>query len=427
MAQPYDYYKHYELVKKNPGEYVIPPNVNDALLPAEVIVAPTDEMYSVDKQLQRTVNFGVCRTPGGRIFMSYFSATHHADENTGNWIIAICSDDDGKTFHDAFAVNPPNHWTTRVYDGIFWIDPKGRMWYLYAQCYARMDGRVGVWAIICDDPDADQLVFSKPRRLCDGVLSNNPVVLSDGRWAFTTYIWDPSAFHGDGHDDFETTDIIWLPKNVGVSVHVSSDEGETFEMIATGIKFPFATFYENSLAERSDGSLWILIRGMNCRGESFSYDGGYTWTPATVNNALPLTNSHHSLVRLKSGNMLLVANYKANMFSYYIGRNNLTALISTDDGKTWGEHCLLLDEREGAEQPAIHEADNGFIYISYGRAPQIAGESLLAIVTEEDILAGHLVNPKSRLKISCGRSTGMKFLDYYKELTEIAEKHGIEL
>ena len=153
MEKAYDFYKHYELVKKNPNEYVLPTTIEHALLPAEVIVDPKDERYNVDRQLQRTVNFGVCCTKGGRIFMSYFSADNHADENIGNWIVAICSDDGGKTFRNAFVVNPPNIYTTRVYDGLFWIDPKGRMWYLYAQCFGRMDGRVGVWAIRCDDPD----------------------------------------------------------------------------------------------------------------------------------------------------------------------------------------------------------------------------------------------------------------------------------
>ena len=425
MEKTYDFYRHYEWVKKVPGEFN-PPDLDDGLRPAEVILNPTDPIYLEENQLQRTTNFSVCRTKGGRIFHSYFSAYGHADENCGNWIMAICSDDGGQTFHNAFAVNPPNFANTRVADGIFWIDPKGRMWFLYVQTFARIDGRTGVWAIVCDDPDAKELSFTPPRRLCDGGITEAPIVLKDGRWAFTAYILDPCALHGDIHGDFDRTYTIWQPEKVGVSVYASSDEGETFEMLASGLKFPYG-ICENSLVERSDGSLWILMRGMNCTGQTFSYDGGRTWTVATVNGALPLPNTHFCLQRLKSGNMLLVANYKANLFSHYIGRNNLTALISTDDGRTWGEHCLLLDAREGSEQPGCFEGDDGFIYIGYGRAPQLAGESLLAIVTEEDILAGKLVNPKSRLRITTGRSTGMKTLDYYGELLKIAEKGGIEM
>ncbi len=425
MEKVYDYYRHYEWIRKDPAESY-PPDLDDGLLPAAVIVAPRDERYSPANQLQRTTDFGICRTPGGKIFQSYYSANGHADENTGNWIMAICSEDGGQSFHDAFAVNPPNFATTRVSDGLFWLDPKGRMWFIYSQSYHRLDGREGVWAIRCDDPDADTLVFTQPKRIGDGIITEAPIVLKDGRWLFSAFLHDPNVFHGDMHDDFDTTYIVWMPEKIGVSVYVSDDDGETFKALAAGLKFPYG-IYENSVVERSDGSLWMLVRGMNCTGQASSFDGGFTWTPITVNGALPLPNTHFCLRRLKSGNLLLVANYKANLFSYYVGRNHLTALISTDDGHTWGDHCLLLDEREGAEQPGCCEGDDGFIYISYGRAPQIAGETLLAVVTEEDILAGRIVNPKSRLRVSCGRATGMRSLPYYPELVEIAEKQGIEL
>lgn len=426
MEKPCDIYRHFRLVKTDPPP-VLPPDLDISLRPATVIVDPTDELYDVGNQLQRTVNFGVCRTPGGRIFVSYFSAKNHADETTGNWIMIMGSDDNGKTFRNRVAVNPPDFDKTRVFEGVFWLDPLNRLWYFYVQTYKRFDGREGVWFIRCDAPDADRLVFTPPRRICDGIISAPPIVLGDGRWLFTSYIHHPFAFHGGSYPDFDLAHTFWQPEKIGVSVHASCDRGETFETISSGLQFPYATFYENAVVEKLDGSLWMLIRGMNCTGESFSHDGGRTWTPAVPFGALPLPNTHFAFGRLKSGNLLLVANYKADMFSYFVGRNHLTALISTDDGKSWGDHVLLLDEREGTEQPAFHEADDGFIRISYGRAPQLVGESLLAIVTEEDILAGRLVNPKSRLRISCGRATGMKKLDSYPELVRIAEKYGIEL
>ncbi len=425
MEKVYDYYRHYEWIRKNPAQSY-PPDLDEGLRPATVIVNPTDPMFGEEHQLQRTTNFSVCRTPGGRIFQSYFSANGHAAEDSGNWIMGIASDDGAQTFRNMFVVYPPNVKSTRVADGIFWLDPKGRMWFLYCQTYHRMDGRGGVWAIVCDDPDAETLSFSEPRRLCDGVITEAPIVLKDGRWMFAAYLLDPSVFNGDTNDDMDNTFVVWLPEKIGVSVYVSDNEGETFTPIVSGLKYPYG-IYENSLVERNDGSLMILMRGMNCTGHTFSFDGGFTWTPVTVNGALPLPNTHFCLRRLKSGNLLLVANYKANLFSYFIGRNNLTALISTDGGHTWGDHCLLLDEREGSEQPGCCEGDDGFIYIGYGRAPQLAGESLLAIVTEEDILAGRLVNPKSRLKITTGRSTGMRFTEYYPEIERIARKNGIEL
>ena len=101
-------------------------------------------------------------------------------------------------------------------------------------------------------------------------------------------------------------------------------------------------------------------------------------------------------------------------------------MISRDDGETW-EGFLMIDEREGAEQPSFYEADNGFIYINYGRAPCIAGESLLAIVTEEDIFAGKLVNEKSRLRILSGKSSGMLAAPGSDWVRETAQRYNIEL
>ena len=115
------------------------------------------------------------------------------------------------------------------------------------------------------------------------------------------------------------------------------------------------------------------------------------------------------------------------MFSYYGGRNNLCALLSKDDGETW-EGCLTIDEREGSEQPDFVEGNDGFIYIGYGRCPQFSAESMLAIVTEEDILAGKLVNPDSKLRIVAGKSTGMWENPAFAEWAHhIAETWGLEL
>ena len=57
----------------------------------------------------------------------------------------------------------------------------------------------------------------------------------------------------------------------------------------------------------------------------------------------------------------------------------------------------------------------------------MAAETCLAIVTEEDILAGKLVNPGSRLRIVAHKGTGMRETDYYESLCEIARQNNIEM
>jgi len=66
--------------------------------------------------------------------------------------------------------------------------------------------------------------------------------------------------------------------------------------------------------------------------------------------------------------------------------------------KTW-KGGLILDDRKGVSYPDGFQAPNGTIYISYDRNRATDGEVLLARFTEEDILAGKLTSPRSRLQM----------------------------
>ena len=424
MSERYGYYEHYEvkpIYKAEEGKYQ---DKDDALLPSKIIVNPTDSKYNPERQLQVTTTMSVV-SPKGRIFLSYFSAEDHADEDVGNWNMIITSDDGGKTFQNRFAVEPPNPKNTRIAEMNLWIDDLGRLWLFWCQGYRTLDGRQGIWVACCEDPDAEVLEFSQPRRIAHGMMITKPIITKSGEWLFPAYIAE--AKWAQGSPKITDTYINWLPEEMGVSVYSSKDKGKTFEKIASQIRFPYSVFEEPCMVERSDGSLMMWIRGMNCTAQSFSYDGGHTWTVPMQNPKMNLPNTHFHFGKLKSGNILLLANYKADMFSYFGGRNNLTALISKDDGVTW-EGFLMIDEREGAEQPDFTEGEDGYIYISYGRAPQYAAETLLAIVTEEEILAGKLVNPNSKLRIVAHKGTGMRYADYYESWTcKTARENNIEL
>ena len=88
-------------------------------------------------------------------------------------------------------------------------------------------------------------------------------------------------------------------------------------------------------------------------------------------------------------------------------RTNLAAMLSEDDGKTW-KYRLLLDERLHVSYPDVALGEDGSIYVTYDRERgnrnsleetyQKAREVLYARITEEDIMAGSLVNSRSKLK-----------------------------
>ncbi len=92
-------------------------------------------------------------------------------------------------------------------------------------------------------------------------------------------------------------------------------------------------------------------------------------------------------------------------------RSHLTAWLSEDDGRTWIDG-LLLDERTGVSYPDGAEAPDGALYIvyDYRRGDQHAlgrdREILMAVIREDDILAGKLLGPASRLRIRINQATG---------------------
>ena len=154
------------------------------------------------------------------------------------------------------------------------------------------------------------------------------------------------------------------------------------------------TYDEHAVVQLSNGDLLTLIRTV--RGpkthQSISHDRGKTWEEPKPAN-FKHTDSRLFLRKLKSGNLLLV---KHGAINKDVGRSELTAFISTDDGATW-KGGLLIDERKGASYPDGDQTRDGAIYLVHDHDRCGAQEILLSRFTEEDILAGKLVNSSSWL------------------------------
>ena len=159
----------------------------------------------------------------------------------------------------------------------------------------------------------------------------------------------------------------------GANVFVSDDEGSHWRYRG-GIIFKDSCFNEHSVVELQDGRLRMLSRGMKEALQSFSDDGGKTWQPQST--AFPHVNSKSIFRRLQSGNLLLIR-HGQDMTNATNGRKELTAFLSTDDGKTWSGG-LLLDERNNVSYPDIAQAPNGDIYVHYDRDRGGAAEILFA-------------------------------------------------
>jgi predicted neuraminidase len=313
---------------------------------------------------------GLERTAKGRVFSSWF--TGGPKEPSPENIVLLCySDDQAKTFTKPQVMAVPKN-GTRCFDPTLWIDPKGRLWYVFNR--GNKDTAVhDVHARICDDPDATPPVFGAEFRVgYEGPYAfrmNKPTVLSTGEWIMpVTHATEPV------HDWFAG------PKQLQ-GVGISTDEGKTWKLHGA-LKAPEWAL-ECMITELKDGRLWLLTRtGGGFLWESNSSDKGRTWTEAKV-STVPNPGSRFFIRRLASGNLLLVNHHGFTGKT----RSHLTAQISTDDGQTWNEG-LLLDERKGVSYPDGVQDREGLIWITYDRDRQGEGEILLAKFREEDVLVG---------------------------------------
>ena len=322
-------------------------------------------------------------TKGGRIFVTFYSGG--IQEGIGNYCMLVESRD-GKTYSEPIAVTYLQE--HRCFDPCLWIDPQGRLWWTWSLCPDD-----ALWASVCDDPDADELVWSEPFVVGNDIMMNKPIVANDGGWLFPLAVWN-YGIRTTMPESFDSK----TPEK-GAFVYRSDDQGKSFYKLG-GADVPDRSFDEHMVVELTDGRLWMLVRTKYGIGQSFSTDGGKTWTPGE-DSGLGGPSSRFHLRRLKSGRLLLINHVD------FTKRNNLTALLSEDEGKTWCAK-LLLDGRSSVSYPDVSESADGFLYITYDRergchkktfaeAQSNAREVLVSRVTEQDILAGELVSEGSYL------------------------------
>jgi hypothetical protein len=347
-----------------------PTDPDIALKPAHVIVNPW--RFHIPSTKRQGVP-GIERTAKGRLWAVYGRDV----ESSRNYQVLTFSDDDGKSWSDAQLIILPRR-GVRAMSASIWIDPQWRLWVFWGQAFGAQDGRYGIFAIMSDDPDSDELQWSAPRRLGDEIMLNKPTALADGNWLLTSSVWKMDN---------------------SIKVYASTDQGETFTLRGTANIADLKTRGSDQpmIIERKDRSLWMLVR-MQGLAETISTDRGKTWSPVQRSSIMHCT-SHFFVRRLMSGSLPLV---KHGPLDQRVGRHQLTAYVSDDDGKTRSGR-LMIDEREDVTYPDGVQAEDGRIYIIYDHQRTPLGEVLMATFTEIDVRAGEPVNDKIRLRSKVAR------------------------
>lgn len=356
-----------------------------------------------------TMSYGMTlsveRTAGGRLWAAWVGG----GDNEKAYAVLASSDDGGETWSAPRMVIDPHDkalpLARRTIVGVLWCDPAGRLWFFFDQAMSYYDGRAGIWATRCDDPDADEPRWLPARRLWHGCSLNKPIVLKSGKWILPASLWDREKIHSPFTENFHELD-----EYRGANVLESADMGETWAWKG-GVAFPSPDFDEINLVEMEDGRIWMTARTRELGvWESFSDDGGASWTEPRETQ-IKNVNSRHFLRRLPSGNLLLVkhgrlAGRRTEMQidaetgreKPYTGRSELTAFLSDDEGVSW-KGGLVLDERIPVTYPDGCFAPDGTIWVSYDFAREDLGLILLARFREEDVLRGKMESPGAACKL----------------------------
>jgi predicted neuraminidase len=387
------------LAAGQPGPSVSREVLDLALEPPVVNTHPGPE-YS-DEARWAGMIIGMDRTPKGRLWGCWVG---NGDNANGYFLLAT-SDDDGRTWSKPRVVidptDPPGVPQRRALVGNLWTDPTGRLWLFFDQSMGYFDGRCGDWYITCDNPDAEEPVWSKPMRFADGCTLNKPTVLNSGDWLVPVSLWDRGKI-GPGvlKEAHRELDL-----HRGANVFASTDQGKTWTRRGR-VAFPEPQFDEHMIVELRDGRLWMLARTNYGIAESFSSDQGRTWS-APQPSRLKHPSARFHLRRLASGRLLLVKHGLIDERTR--GRSHLRAFLSDDDGQTW-QGGLLLDERQGISYPDGFQAPNGLVYILYDRNRHSDGEILMAKFREEDVLAGEFKSADSQARLLVNKVGGLAWL-----------------
>ncbi len=358
---------------------------NAKLKSCDIVINTNDEKYGTDiRKFQGCPTLAVTRE--GRIFLGWY-AGGCCEPHMENYNLLIYSDDGGNSWSNPIVIIPSDRQRfVHALDIQLFVAPDGKLHVCWVQNNTKpapekmpeypkgqpaiiVDGflfddfRHTEWEIICDDPDAENLIFSAPRNLCDGFLRCKPTFLKNGDWLFYAYSQLSKKYR----------------------YYISNDQGCTYLPMEGAEKTP--TWFDEAMAyERLDGSIRMLARTSTGElSESISFDGGHTWTDA-MPSGIDNPDTRFFIARTPSGRILLVNNDSRTR------RENMTVYLSEDDGKTF-EYKKCIDSRDGTSYPDVDFYD-GKIYLTYDRERTDAKEILFTVFDEDDIM-----NPEREISV----------------------------
>lgn len=138
----------------------------------------------------------------------------------------------------------------------------------------------------------------------------------------------------------------------------TEDAGQTWQFTRPLIPWGI----QPALVQRTNGELFAYLRASLMTRCIKSTDDGWTWTEVPLD--IPNAGSSVAVLRLASGNWLLLVNDDPS------GRHQLSLYLSTDEGETWTRKRFLerMDPAQGkctASYPTVIQSADGRIHCTY--------------------------------------------------------------
>ena len=348
---------------------------------------PPDAAHSCSNRTFCGVS-SVAVSPSGKRLWATFYASPTGWEDSNNYIVLATSDDRGTTWRDVLVYDPDGVGPLRAFDSEVWVSPDGKLRWTYTERKAPLcsttkdrnamggscsDDRLLMFTLDSEVVQAD--LKPEPQEIAKGVMMCKPFSRRDGRWLLPVARWfkSPSAL-----------------------VYESCDSGLSYRYVG-GVTLPkdIRTGDEHNIVELSDGRLRAYMRTRRppfSIWQADSSDGGRSWE-SPVACDFKQSPARIFVRRLKSGALLLVKN---GPLDRDVGRKNLMAYLSRDDGKTWIGGLSLSEGDEPAAYPDGDQGPDGTIYLTWDGLRTKRGDVHLARFTEEEVLSGCLKDNSKR-------------------------------
>jgi predicted neuraminidase len=251
-------------------------------------------------------------------------------------------------------------WYSR-YNGIRWSEPevlaRGPM------LFPQRDTTINPALIKLSDGKV--LLFYGEGTLADGVVGKKLVSYDNGV-TFSAPINMPGGIRGTGKNkpvELDNGDIV--NPTSGSKVEISTDSGNSWTAYGISNTNSYLGVIQPTILTYPGGKLQALFRTQESRiASSFSFNYGRSWSNISLLD-VPNNNSGIDAVTLADGRHLLVYNHSTIPDGRWGGpRTPLNVALSTN-GISWNMAMTLEDEEGEYSYPAVIQADDGLVHITY--------------------------------------------------------------